>query len=200
MLCRERVTVLNQTPSAFRQLMPVVASAANAPEALALRCVILGGEGLAVRTLEPWLERFGDQRPRMVNMYGITETTVHVTYHLIGQPDMRAGAQSPIGKALPDLSAYVLDESLELVPIGVTGELYVAGAGLARGYHGRPGLTAERFVPDPFGSGERMYRTGGPVPVADGWDHRVRRPARQPSEGQRVSDRARGDRGELAYA
>ncbi|MEK6426006.1 MAG: amino acid adenylation domain-containing protein, partial [Burkholderia gladioli] len=158
LLRRERVTVLNQTPSAFRQLMAVPGIYDGEP--LALREVIFGGEALEPQTLAPWIARFGDAQPRLVNMYGITETTVHVTYRPIGANDLNEGV-SPVGVRIPDLGVYVLDAERNLVPVGVTGELYVGGSGVARGYLNRASLTAERFVPDPFGAnGERLYRTG----------------------------------------
>ena len=94
-------------------------------------------------------------------MYGITETTVHVSYRPLTSTMCRRAANSLIGRGLPDLRVYVLDGSLQPVPVGVSGELYIAGAGLARGYLKRPGLSAERFVADPYGApGTRMYRTG----------------------------------------
>ncbi|WP_165771549.1 non-ribosomal peptide synthetase, partial [Vreelandella nigrificans] len=157
LLCQQRITVLNQTPSAFRQLM-ATPDLYNT-EGLALRVVIFGGEALEPESLRPWIEHFGDDHPRLINMYGITETTVHVTYRRVTVDDL-TGQRSPIGIALPDLGAYVLDSQLNRVPIGVPGELYVSGAGLARGYLHRPGLTAERFIADPFVQGERLYRTG----------------------------------------
>ena len=159
LLRRERVTVLNQTPSAFRQLLATEAFA-TAGRDLALRLVIFGGEALEPHSLIPWFARYGDAHPRLVNMYGITETTVHVT--LSDQDRARAEGQgSVIGRPLADLRAYLLDCDLQPVPPGMTGELFIGGAGLARGYHERPDLTAERFVPDPFGGeGERLYRTG----------------------------------------
>jgi amino acid adenylation domain-containing protein len=167
LVLREGVTVLNQTPSAFRALIQadLAASADGAPGALPLRLVVFGGEALDPRTLLPWLERYGDERPRLVNMYGITETTVHVTWRPLTLDDARAGAGSPIGVPLADLRAYVLDRHLEPVPVGVPGELFVGGAGVARGYLGRPGLTAGRFVPDPYGGerGGRLYRSGDRV-------------------------------------
>ncbi|WP_415757294.1 amino acid adenylation domain-containing protein [Pseudomonas sp. LT1P18] len=157
LLCDEGVTVLNQTPTAFRQLLPIAcASERN----LALRQVIFGGEALEVASLRPWFERFGDQQPTLVNMYGITETTVHVTYRAIRLADLDGKAQSPIGLPIRDLRWYLLDSQLQPVPVGVAGELYIAGAGLARGYHGRFGLTAERFVPSPFEASQRLYRSG----------------------------------------
>jgi len=159
LLCRERVTVLNQTPSAFKQLMPV-ACAASAKEH-ALRCVIFGGEALDVNSLRPWFDRFGDRRTRLVNMYGITETTVHVTHRALARADLDSDCASPIGERIIDLDWYLLDGDFNVVPRGAAGELLIGGAGLARGYHGRPALTALRFVPDPFGAeGGRLYRSG----------------------------------------
>jgi acyl carrier protein len=115
---------------------------------------------LEVASLRPWFERFGDQQPTLVNMYGITETTVHVTYRAIRLADLDGQLQSPIGLPIRDLRWYLLDSQLHPVPVGVAGELYIAGAGLARGYHGRFGLTAERFVPSPFDASQRLYRSG----------------------------------------
>ncbi|WP_197336730.1 non-ribosomal peptide synthetase/type I polyketide synthase, partial [Ralstonia solanacearum] len=159
LLCRSGVTVLNQTPSAFRQLM---AGQQEAPEARhQLRQVILGGEALEVGALRPWYERAENAGTQLVNMYGITETTVHVSYRALAAADAQ-GTGSPIGRRIPDLRVYVLDAQGEPVPVGVTGEMYIGGAGVARGYLNRPELTAERFVVNRFhGEGrERMYRTG----------------------------------------
>ncbi|WP_435635616.1 amino acid adenylation domain-containing protein [Pseudomonas solani] len=159
LLCREGVTVLNQTPSAFKALMGVACTAND--QASALRYVVFGGEALEVKGLAPWFERFGDTQPRLVNMYGITETTVHVTWRPLSRDDLHQAASSPIGEAIPDLTWYLLDGALNPVAQGCTGELYVGGPGLARGYLKRPALSATRFVPDPFSSrGERLYRTG----------------------------------------
>ncbi|MEV7796361.1 amino acid adenylation domain-containing protein, partial [Streptomyces sp. NPDC087512] len=159
LLAEEGVTVLNQTPSAFYQLSQ--ADALRPETRLALRHVIFGGEALAPGKLGDWYQRHPDDRPALVNMYGITETTVHVTRHALGREDAAADTGSTVGSPLPDLRAYVLDAALRPVPPGVTGELYVAGAGLSRGYLNRPGLTAGRFVACPFGApGARMYRTG----------------------------------------
>ncbi|OEJ61347.1 hypothetical protein BGM19_28355 [Streptomyces agglomeratus] len=154
LLAAEGVTVLNQTPSAFQQLAE---ADADFPDDLALRFVIFGGEALDPRTLSGWYERHGDRSPLLVNMYGITETTVHVTY----RPLDTTTVGSVIGTPVPNMHARVLDSGLRLVPVGVVGELYVSGVQLARGYLGCPGLTAGRFVADPFGgAGSRMYRTG----------------------------------------
>ncbi|HXM77432.1 MAG TPA: non-ribosomal peptide synthetase, partial [Thermoanaerobaculia bacterium] len=148
-----------QTPSAFRQLIAYDAGAAPLP---GLRLVILGGEALDPRMLEPWFERYGDAPTRVVNMYGITETTVHATYRRMDRTDLLRPGVSPIGRAIPDLQVWILDTDLRPCPTGVTGEIHVAGPGLARGYLGRPDLTRERFVPNPFGThpGERLYRSG----------------------------------------
>ncbi|MEV4643216.1 amino acid adenylation domain-containing protein, partial [Actinoplanes sp. NPDC049548] len=146
-LLREQgVTVLNQTPSAFGQLAAVAHT--DLPR---LRLVIFGGEALDVSRLSEWVQQH--PRVRLVNMYGITETTVHVTY----QP-VDVGAGGVIGVPIPDLAVEVLDEWLMPVPAGVAGEMYVSGRGVARGYHGRPGLTAVRFVAAPGGA--RRYRSG----------------------------------------
>jgi amino acid adenylation domain-containing protein len=164
LLSKERVTVLNQTPSAFRHLARAVLSA-PAPLALTLRLVIFGGEALELPQLRDWFERFGGDRPRLVNMYGITETTVHVTYREIGLADLDTSWASPIGLPLADLRAFILDRDLRPMPAGVPGELYVGGAGVARGYLGHPELTAERFLPDPISgiAGARLYKTGDRV-------------------------------------
>ncbi|HVT17772.1 MAG TPA: non-ribosomal peptide synthase/polyketide synthase [Thermoanaerobaculia bacterium] len=163
LLARERVTVLNQTPSAFHHLARAALRAEGGPaHELELRLVIFGGEALDPRALREWFASFGDRRPRLINMYGITETTVHVTYRPLTAEDASGSARSPIGGPLPDLVLHVLDRENRPVPVGVAGELYVGGPGLARGYLGRSELTAERFVPAPLGrtAGERLYRTG----------------------------------------
>ncbi|MEW5925947.1 MAG: amino acid adenylation domain-containing protein [Gemmatimonadota bacterium] len=161
LLADEGVTMLSQTPSAFKQLVQADLASGVDPSALRLRHVVFGGEALDPQALRPWMERHGDRRPRLVNMYGITETTVHVTYRVITRADLdRAG--SPLGVPIPDLALYVLDSRLEPVPPGVPGELFVGGAGVARGYLNRPELTAERFLPDPFSAdpAARLYRSG----------------------------------------
>lgn len=162
LLRRERVTVLNQTPSAFRQLSAADASAAPDAAPLALRTVIFGGEALDIGSLRGWWERHADNAPRLINMYGITETTVHVTYRPLGVTDLDTAHRSVIGEAIPDLSLYLLDPYGEPVPIGVVGEIHVGGSGVARGYLHRPELTAERFIAHPFDStpGARLYKSG----------------------------------------
>ncbi|HEU4328000.1 MAG TPA: amino acid adenylation domain-containing protein [Roseiflexaceae bacterium] len=162
LLRRERVTVLNQTPSAFRQLIAAEQALPPSERSHDLRLVIFGGEALELQSLRPWFEQHGDALPQLVNMYGITETTVHVSFRPISMADLDAPLTSPIGLPIPDLQIYVLDRRLNLAPVGVPGEIYVGGAGLARGYLHRPALTAERFIPNPFSRvpGARLYKTG----------------------------------------
>ncbi|MCP4661436.1 MAG: amino acid adenylation domain-containing protein, partial [bacterium] len=172
LLDQQGVTVLNQTPSAFSQLVHEQESSPSPSSSSSLRWVIFGGEALNVASLAPWFARHGDRRPRLVNMYGITETTVHVTYRRLSAADLVRSGRSPIGAGIPDLRIALLDRSRNPVPLGVVGEMFVGGAGVARGYLGRPALTAERFVPDPLSGdplsgdpfspspGERLYRTG----------------------------------------
>jgi amino acid adenylation domain-containing protein len=150
-----RVSVLSQTPSAFRLLD---GQPGMLPE---LRLVVFGGEALATASLRDWFRRYGDQRPRMVNMYGITETTVHVTARTLRREDADRAHASPIGQPLADLSLQILDRHGQATLPGVAGEIHVGGPGVARGYLNRPGLTAARFVPDPDGPpGSRRYRAG----------------------------------------
>jgi amino acid adenylation domain-containing protein len=164
LLVRERVTVLNQTPSAFYQLIQADRDHPEVGGELALRFVIFGGEALEIGRLADWYERHAEDSPRLVNMYGITETTVHTTELALTAADATAGIGSMIGLGLDDLRVYVLDTALRPSPPGVLGELYVSGPAVADGYLGRPDLTAARFVADPFGPpGQRMYRSGDMV-------------------------------------
>ena len=159
LLCQEKVTILNQTPSAFRQLIQAEQSKAIVGD-LKLRLVIFGGESLELKSLQPWFEGHGDQSPQLVNMYGITETTVHVTYRPLSKADLN-GTASVIGRPIRDLQVYVLDEHLQPVPIGVAGEMYIGGAGVARGYLNRPELTVERFISNPFQKSSCAEEQGG---------------------------------------
>ncbi len=138
----EGVTVLSQTPSAFRQLLQALETVEEA--ALVLRYVVFGGEALEPASLAPWFGRYPGAGPALVNMYGITETTVHVTHHRLSAADARGRAARSASR-LRTCTGILLDADLNPVPPGVTGELYVGGAGLARGYHGRAGLTARAF-------------------------------------------------------
>ncbi|MFB2973198.1 amino acid adenylation domain-containing protein [Aerosakkonema sp. BLCC-F183] len=164
LLCQQQVTVLNQTPSAFRQIMQVDESSENAKD-LNLRLVIFGGEALDIQSLKPWFDRHSDNFPQLVNMYGITETTVHATYRPLTIADLNSSS-SVIGRPIPDLQIYLLDKHQQPVPIGVPGEMYVGGAGLAREYLNRPELTTEKFISNPFIKSkdrsqlDRLYKTG----------------------------------------
>jgi amino acid adenylation domain-containing protein len=160
LLVTERVTVLSQTPSAFRSLI-TADTGDDRLAALTLRAVVFAGEKLELRELTPWVKRFGLDAPALINMYGITETTVHSTFHRTVEENLEPGAGNPIGYPLDDLRIHLLDQHGNLVPVGIPGEIHVGGPGVARGYLGRPALTAQRFVPDPFGGpGERLYRSG----------------------------------------
>ncbi|GGQ08010.1 non-ribosomal peptide synthetase [Streptomyces roseolilacinus] len=165
-LREERVTVLNQTPAAFKGLRAHMAQCGAVFADLALRTVVFGGDAFDARDYRDWFAVPEGERPALVNMYGITETTVHVTYRPITEADTRSPVSSPIGRPLAGQHGYVLDRFGRLVPRGTVGELYVAGGGVARGYRNRPELSAERFPADPFGpGGTRMYRTGDLVRV-----------------------------------
>ncbi|MGW7363957.1 amino acid adenylation domain-containing protein [Streptomyces sp. NPDC054841] len=161
LLVEERVTVLCQTPSAFRGLVSAAADGGPQAGRLALRAVVCGGEQLQIPELGPWCDRVGLDRVAVLNMYGITEITVHATCHRVTRADVDTTAGNPIGRPLADLAVRLLDPYGNPVPVGVPGEIHVSGPGVARGYLHRPRLTAERFVPDPFGPpGSRMYRSG----------------------------------------
>ncbi|WP_416971070.1 amino acid adenylation domain-containing protein [Streptomyces sp. 4F14] len=154
LLAEERVTVLNQTPTAFRQL---VAEDTRHEDRLPLRHVVFGGEALHFSDLARWVAKHGDESPALVNMYGITETTVHASHRRVRATDLKDG-RSLIGRPLPDLDFTLVDDELAPVAQGETGEILVTGPGVALGYLGRPDLTRERFVELP-GVG-RAYRSG----------------------------------------
>lgn len=157
LLVSEQVTVLNQTPSAFRLLLGE-AGVPGTDLPAALRLIIFGGEVLPQSAINEWVGYFADAGPRLVNMYGITETTVHVTYYDIPLVVLDPSFTVPIGESIPDLSLLILNVDGEPVADGEVGELYVGGPGLARGYLGNPELTRQRFVAVEGGS--RLYRTG----------------------------------------
>jgi amino acid adenylation domain-containing protein/non-ribosomal peptide synthase protein (TIGR01720 family) len=158
LLSKEQVTVLNQTPSAFRQLIQAEESVSHIRD-LNLRLVIFGGEALDIQSLQPWFARHGDKSPQLVNMYGITETTVHVTYRPLTVADLQTTA-SVIGRPIPDLQVYLLDQHQQLVPVGVPGEMSIGGAGLARGYLNRSDITQERFIAHPLSKQGKLYKSG----------------------------------------
>ncbi|SFR98129.1 non-ribosomal peptide synthetase [Anaeromicropila populeti] len=156
LVLQEQVTVLNQTPTAFYQFI-------NADEKyrkeLSLRYVVFGGEALNPQKLSRWYEYHLDSMPKLINMYGITETTVHVTYRALNKSDA-SKADSVIGIPIPDLEVFILDQNLNKVLDGQCGELYISGSGLARGYLNREELTKERFIRSPFDKAKRLYKTG----------------------------------------
>jgi amino acid adenylation domain-containing protein len=153
-LVKQRVTVLNQTPSAFYQL--VNAETDSPVRGLALRYVIFGGEALAPIKLKPWWEKY--PHIKFINMYGITETTVHVTFKEIGVMEVEENSTN-IGRPIPTLTAYIMADNLDLLPVGVPGELFVGGSGVGRGYVNRPEMSVERFPRNPY-KDETLYRSG----------------------------------------
>ncbi|KHL52120.1 amino acid adenylation protein, partial [Xanthomonas cannabis pv. cannabis] len=155
-LADEKVTVFNQTPAAFYSVVRA-ATGGTDRRTLSLRYVVFGGEKLDFAQLAPWVERYGEHRPALINMYGITETTVHVTYAPVTAAGVKGAHASVIGRPIPDLDLHLLDENRVPVPAGEIGEIYVGGAGVARGYLNRPELTRQRFVEY---AGARFYKTG----------------------------------------
>ena len=157
LLKKEGVTVLNQTPSAFKQLMGAEENLRD-KEDLSLRFIILGGEALELQTLRHWIKRHGDKKPQLINMYGPTETTVWSTCCLLTEIDKPIS----IGNPIANTQVYILDSNLQPVPVGVPGELHIGGLGVTRGYFNRSELTSEKFIPNPFSRepGVRLYKTG----------------------------------------
>ncbi|MEU8893067.1 amino acid adenylation domain-containing protein [Streptomyces sp. NPDC048442] len=183
LLVTERVTVLNQTPSAFAQ---VIEADRRGSAELAVRLVVFGGEPLDVRMLAPWFARHSPSGCRLVNMFGITETTVHVTAHTVTPADVLAAGRR-VGPALPGWTLSVRDPRGRLLPVGAAGEICVGGAGVADRYLGLPELTAERFVDDPYGGG-RIYRSGdrGRLRPDGGLDHLGRLDSQVKVRGHRI--------------
>ncbi|MGW7156558.1 amino acid adenylation domain-containing protein, partial [Streptomyces sp. NPDC054887] len=161
LLTDEGVTLLNQTPSAFRGLVALAADGNPLIDELAVRAVAFGGERLDIPALKPWVDRRGLGQTALINLYGITETCVHTTYHELTEADLESDTGNAVGVPLRDLQVHLFGPHGELVPVGVPGEIHVGGPGVARMYLNRPALTAERFVPDPYGKpGARLYRSG----------------------------------------
>ncbi|MCC2625251.1 MAG: hypothetical protein K0R14_1124 [Burkholderiales bacterium] len=164
-LCKiHKVTVLNYTPKVFYQFIDIAIN--NTKKLGSLRFVILGGDTLDTLQLKPWFSFYGDEEPSLINMYGITEATVHVTYKIIKASDLRTGVL--IGKIIPNYKAFVLDNNLNPLPIGSIGELYIGGSGVAQGYLNQLELTKERFINNFFQSvndklqnrNTKLYKTG----------------------------------------
>ncbi|MCU0287448.1 MAG: amino acid adenylation domain-containing protein, partial [Acidobacteria bacterium] len=154
-LLDQKITILNQTPSAFYNLLDEILKINS--KNLSARYVIFGGEALKPARLKAWRQKYPDIK--LINMFGITETCVHVTYKEIGEREIESDI-SNIGKPIPTLSTYIMDQYQTLTPLGTPGELYVGGEGVARGYLNRPELTAQRFMEHPYKKGERLYRSG----------------------------------------
>jgi len=151
-IAESRATVMQATPTLWQSLLSEAGEAA-----LQQLTMLTGGEALPAGLAQA-LRRNGRA---LINLYGPTETTIWSAVMALGPDDLKQGEAPPIGRPIWNTRAYVLDASLEPVPAGVVGELYLAGLGLARGYLNREALTAERFVADPHGpAGTRMYRTG----------------------------------------
>ncbi|MGB8191998.1 MAG: amino acid adenylation domain-containing protein, partial [Chitinophagaceae bacterium] len=154
LLLKEKVTVLNQTPSSFYVLQDYLTARTKT---ISIRYVIFGGEALNPAKVKPWHDLY--RNCKLINMYGITETTVHVTYQQLTNDHIK-GSASIIGIPIPTLHIYILNDHKQLVPLGVTGELYVGGEGVARCYLNLPELSAQKFIDSPFVPGERLYRSG----------------------------------------
>lgn len=161
-LVRESVTILNQTPTVFYKLSNEELSKNG--RLLNIRNIIFGGEALKPAKLEYWVNKY--PQIKLINMFGITETTVHVTYKELGEKEI-CGDIDSIGRPIPTLNIYVMDESLNLLPIRSAGELYVGGEGVGTGYLNKPELTAERFIENPYKRGERLYKSGDLVRFID---------------------------------
>jgi amino acid adenylation domain-containing protein len=156
-LKEQGITVLNQTPSAFYSLMKLELEGTDIDHCSSIRYIIFGGEALSPKRLKPWKYKYPSTK--LINMYGITETCVHVTYKEIGEREIEK-VISNIGKAIPNWTIYVMDKNLSLLPPGIPGELCVGGGGIARGYLNQPTLTREKFVENPYKPKEKLYRSG----------------------------------------
>ncbi|MFG2485181.1 amino acid adenylation domain-containing protein [Streptomyces virginiae] len=156
-LADHQVTVFNPPTGLWRQLATALADGAAVAAALDVRLTVVGGDAMPAAETGIWRRTVGG---RVLNAYGPTETVITATVHEVAGED--AAGTVPLGRPLPGRTVFVLDGALRPVVAGSVGELYVGGAGVARGYAGRGGLTAERFVPDPFSGvpGARLYRTG----------------------------------------
>jgi len=176
-----KVTILNQTPGAFYKFIDTVLAHQHY-NSLGLRYVIFGGDKLNPSKLSGWIKKYPADKVSLVNMYGITETTIHVTYHKLTNEEINSSdGISNVGVPLPETRVYILDNNQTLVPVGIYGEIYVAGTGLSKGYLNRPDLTAERFIPNPYKPDEILYRSGdigrwlfdGTIEYADRCDNQV---------------------------
>ncbi|MGV9827103.1 amino acid adenylation domain-containing protein, partial [Gordonia sp. NPDC003429] len=193
----ESVTVVSQTPSAFYQLAAAVRPRAvsggtDTGMPASVRYMVFAGEALDFAQVGRWYDdriaAEGRPGPVLVNMYGITETTVHSTFRALDPEFVSTAKGSDVGNGLPGLTIHVLDERLRPVPDGTPGEIYVSGTQVTRGYLGRPELTGVRFVADPFaGDGRRMYRSGDiAIPHGDTLEYLGRSDAQIKLRGFRI--------------
>lgn len=165
LLAEHKISILNQTPSAFYMLQAY--DSTNPIRLNSLKYIIFGGEQLDCSILKSWIKKYPLGLHKIVNMYGITETTVHVTLKEITTSDILSSSKS-VGKPLPDLKVYILDSKQKILPIGVFGEIYIGGNGLAVEYLNNFELTKQKFPSNPFiskddiskGFDARFYKTG----------------------------------------
>lgn len=159
-VARYKVTVLNQTPAAFYQFIKA-ALKKPAADFAALRLVVFGGDSLACNRLAPWINVFPTSRVKLVNMYGITETTVHVTYHELSEADIVSGLPlNLVGRPLPETGVWIVDRCGQLQPPGIAGEIVVSGSGVGLGYLNRAELTARKFAVLEAAGEQRCYWSG----------------------------------------
>jgi len=159
LLAEQRITVLNQVPSVFRRVVEAYLSA-SCPQ-LALRYIVFAGETLDRASLRRFLERSASPPPILVNMYGITEVTVHASFKQLDATELESHGATNIGRPLPHARFLILDDRGCRTPVGTPGELWVAGAGVAAGYLNRPDLTDDRFVMlEHDHRSTRFYRSG----------------------------------------
>lgn len=155
---KEKVSILNLTPSALQQF--ILADALSEEKKLSLRYIILGGEALNFQILRPWYKCHSDDSPQIINMYGITETTVHVTYYPVKLKDLEQQHRI-IGTPISDLKAYVLNGNMLPVKDQEIGELFIGGAGVTNGYLNNPALTKQNFIVNPaIAPDQTLYKTG----------------------------------------
>ena len=158
LVIKEKVTVLNITPPAFYYFVQIEHTF-DIPQLVNLRYIIFGGAALNTEILKQWFSRYPERKPQCVNMFGITETTVHATCHFIIKSDLDNTA-CPIGTAIPDMQIYLLNDALKPVPLGGIGEIYIGGPGIAKGYLNHEELNSEKFIPNCFSHSGKLYKSG----------------------------------------
>lgn len=163
LLINENITILQMTPSAFNQIIDVV-KARKDKEEISLRYILLGGETLNFHQLKPWIDKYGDQCPKLFNVYGPTETTILATYYQIKANEIANVIHSIIGRPLLDVELLVKNKYMDDLPIGIAGELYIGGAGVSSGYYNREDLTKHRFIENQVNDG-KFYKTGDEVKI-----------------------------------